>query len=348
MLAGLSAILGFLMTWLGMPAALLLAPMAAGIVIASGGAKVQVPRAAYALAQGIIGCMIAKMLPLSLAIPGGIAGQWPIFVAGVVSVIAASGFLGWLMTRMRVLPGTTLVWGLSPGAATVMTLMAESHGADAQLVAFMQYLRVILVAAIASVVARVFGAGGHQATHAVTWFPALHWSPLAGTLLLAALGALAAHYWRLRAGALLLPLVAGILLTHQGLMTIELPRWLLAASYACLGWTIGSRFTPPLLLHAARELPRIFACTLALIALCGLLAILLVAAGIDPMTAYLATSPGGADSVAIIAASTKVDVPFVMTMQSARFVAVLILGPALAKFVARQADPDPILSNLKG
>ena len=42
-------------------------------------------------------------------------------------------------------------------------------------------------------------------------------------------------------------------------------------------------------------------------------------AHVDALTAYLATSPGGADSVAIIAASTKVDMPFIMAMQMARF-----------------------------
>ena len=37
------------------------------------------------------------------------------------------------------LPGTTALWGTSPGAASVMTIMAESYGADMRLVAFMQY-----------------------------------------------------------------------------------------------------------------------------------------------------------------------------------------------------------------
>ena len=58
-------------------------------------------------------------------------------------------------------------------------------------------------------------------------------------------------------------------------------------------------------------------------------------AGLDPLTAYLATSPGGADTVAIIAASTPVDVPFVMAMQTGRFLLVLALGPSLARLVAR-------------
>ena len=51
-------------------------------------------------------------------------------------------------------------------------------------------------------------------------------------------------------------MVAGIVLTHMGWMSIELPAWLLAASYALVGWNIGLRFTRPLLLHAARALPR--------------------------------------------------------------------------------------------
>lgn len=57
-------------------------------------------------------------------------------------------------------------------------------------------------------------------------------------------------------------------------------------------------------------------------------------AGVDPLTAYLATSPGGADSVAIIAANTKVDMPFVMAMQSGRFIVVMLIGPALARYIA--------------
>jgi uncharacterized protein len=128
--------------------------------------------------------------------------------------------------------------------------------------------------------------------------------------------------------------VLGIVLTHFGLMTIELPEWLLAGSYALVGWNIGLRFTRPLLIHAARALPRVLGGALALIAMCGVVAaFLVVAAGVDPLTAYLATSPGGADSVAIIAASSNVDVSFVMAMQTVRLIAVLFLGPSITKFI---------------
>jgi len=139
----------------------------------------------------------------------------------------------------------------------------------------------------------------------------------------------------MRSGAFLVPLAAGVLLSHLGWIVIELPPWLLVLSYAVIGWCIGLRFTRPLLTHAARAFPRVLACTVALIALCGLLAgVLVIAAGVDPLTAYLATSPGGVDSVAIIAASSPVDVPFVMAMQTCRLVAVLFLAPVIARFVA--------------
>ena len=57
-------------------------------------------------------------------------------------------------------------------------------------------------------------------------------------------------------------------------------------------------------------------------------------AGIDPLTAYLATSPGGVDSAAIIAASSKVDMSFVMAMQSVRLLIVIFIGPALSRWIA--------------
>ncbi|MCG5475086.1 MAG: AbrB family transcriptional regulator, partial [Sinorhizobium fredii] len=57
-------------------------------------------------------------------------------------------------------------------------------------------------------------------------------------------------------------------------------------------------------------------------------------AGIDPLTAYLATSPGGLDSIAVIAASSDVDLPFVMALQTARLLIITLIGPVLARFVA--------------
>ena len=200
-----------------------------------------------------------------------------------------------------------------------------------RLVAFMQYLRVACCAVVATAVAGAFGVA-RGTPHPVAWFAPIPFPPLAETLTLAIGGAWLAVKLKLPGGALLLPMALGMAVKLTGMAPIALPPWLLALSYAFAGWGIGMRFTSGVVRHAANVFPRVLAMILTLIAICGGVAgLLVVFAGIDPMTAYLATSPGGADSVAIISVSTKVDVPFVMAMQIARFLAVLFLGPLLAR-----------------
>ena len=88
-------------------------------------------------------------------------------------------------------------------------------------------------------------------------------------------------------------------------------------------------------LHARRALLPTVLSIVALLCFSGLLAAALVfLLGVDPPTAYLATSPGSLDSVAVIAASANVDIAFVMTLQTARLILVTFIGPWLARFVA--------------
>jgi membrane AbrB-like protein len=100
---------------------------------------------------------------------------------------------------------------------------------------------------------------------------------------------------------------------------------------------VGLGFTRAILKHARRALPQVLLAIFILIAVSGGLALILVrAAGIDPLTAYLATSPGGMDTVAIIAASSTADLSFVMALQTVRFAIVLFAGPPLARFIAQR------------
>ncbi len=317
-------------------AALLLGPIAAAILFAVRGTAIRVPPVAFVFAQAIVGCMIARTIPT--AILGEIGRSWPLFLASVGSVVAASAVLGWAMARLRLLPGTTAVWGSFPGAATAMVLMAESFGADVRLVALMQYLRVLMVGVVATTVTRLWVPVHADAPlHLIPVSAPIDPAALAGTLVLAVGGAWVALKARIPAGPFLLPMFVGMALQDTGLMRIELPWWLLAACYAIVGWSIGLRFTREIVRHAASLLPRVLAGIAALIAICGLFACVLAKlAHVDALTAYLATSPGGADTVAIIASSSPVDVPFVMAMQSARFILVAFCGPLIARFVARR------------
>ena len=316
-------------------AAALLGPIAAAIVLAARDRVVRVPALPFVFAQAIVGCMIARTIPT--AILGEIGKAWPLFVVSVGSVIAVAALLGWALARWKLLPGTTAVWGSFPGAATAMVLMAEAFGADVRLVALMQYLRVLMVGVVATSVARWWVPVPSAAPPLLPPLEPVDLAGLAETLALAAAGLFIALRLRIAAGALLVPMFAGIALQGAGWIRIELPWPLLFACYALIGWSIGLRFTRDIIGHAAALLPRVVASIAALIVACGGLAFLLARfAHVDALTAYLATSPGGADTVAIIASASPVDVPFVMAMQSARFLVVAFFGPAIARFIARR------------
>jgi uncharacterized protein len=323
--------------WIHLPAALLLGALAAAIMLAAAGKTVSISSAAFVGAQAVIGCMIARAFQVPMLLE--ILRDWPLFLAAVAAVLAVSCLLSWILMRWRVLPGTTAIWGSFPGAAMVMTLMAEAHGEDVRLVAFMQYLRVVFVAIVASMVSRIWLGSAGTVAHMV-WFPPMAWQPFMATVAVAAVGAWLGPKLRIPAGALLLPMILAAVLQDLKLLTIELPPWFLALSYAMIGWTIGLKFTRDILIHVAQALPRVSASIMTLIAICGLIGYVLArVANVDPLTAYLATSPGGADSVAIIAAGSNVNMPFVMAMQTGRFLLLLLVGPTLARFMARRATP---------
>ena len=318
---------------LHMPASVLLGCMLAGMWMGFREIRLVLPGHAFAFAQGVVGCLIAKSLQWPML--ERLAGDWPFFLSITVSILAASAVLGWLLMRMKILPGSTAVWGLAPGAASAMVVMSEDFGADMRLVAFMQYLRVVVVTALASLVAHI---GNH---HAGAPVPDTQWLELRSawdggiTLLVVLAGVGVAHRFRLPGGAMLLPLLGAIALQALGLFHIELSPLLLGLAYALLGWSIGLRFDQASLRYAWKVLPVVLAAIFALIAVGALHAAALYRfAGFDPLTAYLSTSPGGADSVAVIAATSAVDAGFVMAMQMARFVMVLVFGPVLSKLVA--------------
>ena len=133
------------------PASLLVGPMVIGIIMGTNGATIAPPKPLYLGAQAVLGPMIGGSM--TLGILTSFAQDWPLIIGVTTMTLLASSFLGWILCVRQVLPGTAGIWGSSPGAASAMVIMAEAFGADARLVAFMQYVRVVIVVAAASSVA---------------------------------------------------------------------------------------------------------------------------------------------------------------------------------------------------
>lgn len=317
------------------PASSLLGAMFAAIAVAVRVDGMRVPEPLFLFGQGVIGIMIGLRMPRGFL--AELQRSWPLFVGGVVWAILASAFLGWLLTKWKVFPGTTAIWGLSPGAASTMTIMSESYGGDIRLVAFMQYLRVVSVVLVTSIVARFWVGVSAAPPAAKEWLIMPDWPRFLLALAVIAASLWAARRFRIPAGSVMAPMIVGILINYSEVVRLDTPPWLLSIGSTLLGWSIGLRFNRPTLRQMAKSFPRVIFAILTLIFVCGVFAAFMAAyAGIDPLTAYLAASPGGIDSVAIIAAASNVDISFVLAMHSARFILVVMTGPFLARQIVKR------------
>ncbi len=220
-----------------------------------------------------------------------------------------------------------------------MVAMAGEFGADVRLVAFMQYLRVLMVTASAAFVARLsLGDEAAENSAMLVWFPTLDWRFLA-TLGVAFGSAWLGRRLRIPSGALLGPMIIGSMLHASGTLQLQTPEWLLALAYAFIGWSVGLCFTRPIFLLAIRTLPHMMASIVGLMLLCGGMAWMVTKMmPVDMLTAFLATSPGGLDSIAIIAAGSRVDMAFVIAMQTLRLFSTLLFSPILSRFISRRVE----------
>ncbi|MBN2752444.1 MAG: AbrB family transcriptional regulator, partial [Rhodospirillaceae bacterium] len=180
--------------------------------------------------------------------------------------------------------------------------------------------------------------------HAVAnaWFAMPDMVAFAATIALIASGQLLGRLLHVPSGALLIPLVIGAALRGFGLITVELPPPVLLIAFTAIGWVVGLRFTREILKTVAAKLPHMLASIIVLMGFCtGIAYLLTQILDVDMLTAYLATSPGGADSIAIIAASIHVDLGFVLAFQTVRLIVVIVVGPIMARRIAKAMGHKP-------
>ena len=218
-----------------------------------------------------------------------------------------------------------------------MTVMSESFGGDIRLVALMQYLRVAFCAFSVTFVGRYLGGdAAHQLSPHFDLFSLGSTHDFLWTMAIVFLSFALVQLLNKPSLAFVTTMVIGMSMKMLGLTQISLPGFIIAIAYTIIGWNIGLKFTRTILVHTIKLLPILILSILALLTINAAFGLVIANwAETDYLTAFLATSPGGADSVSIIAASTPVDVGFVVSMQVIRFFLVLFLSPILAKLFTR-------------
>jgi uncharacterized protein len=338
-----AALAGLLAQGAGLPAGWLVGPMLVAVVSAlAWPGHPTVPRwgrlASLAVVGGVLGATFRpSVLPL-------IAANWLPVCLVVGGTLLLSLAAGMLLARIARLDRRTAALGTLPGAASGMLAMSGPLGADPRLVAVMQYTRVVVVVFSAALVSRLglvpgsaptdVSAQGLQAP--ASGGPALvqgAWLAYALTALVAALGAWAGTRLRLPAGALMGPLVLGVGLEELGVAHLAWPPGVPQAAFLVLGLWVGLLFDRASIKTAGRLFPVVLASAAGLVVACAGLGWSLTAlTDIDGLTAYLATTPGGIDSVAIMALGSGADAPLVLAVQTLRLFAVVLAGALLGRW----------------
>ncbi|MFJ4345506.1 AbrB family transcriptional regulator [Pseudomonas sp. NPDC089401] len=325
---------GQLLHALGVPAGLFLGPMLVAIAFGVSGAQLRLHRQVFRFGQGCVGLLVAHSVTWGVLV--AMAQSWQLMLVATFITVLLSAVVGLGTVRFGGIPGSTAAWGTAPGAASAMVSMAEENGADARVVATMQYVRVVCVVMIGSLVSHLLGAtpGSGAAASAPAVSQAPHLLNVLLSLAVVLVGIVVGN--RLPAGALLTPLMLGGALQLAGLLTITLPEPLLACAYGAIGCYIGLRFDRQTVCYVWKRLPTMIAGAVALIALCAACAYGLARAmGSDFLSMYLATSPGGLDAMAIIAVETHADVGLVLAMQTLRLFGVILTGAFCARQIIR-------------
>ncbi|MGB7568457.1 MAG: AbrB family transcriptional regulator [Chitinivibrionales bacterium] len=286
-------------------------------------------------AQAIIGTMLG--ISIRPDVFPHLLPHLPEIIGVIVFTIAISLTAGMILPRISSLSRETAAMGSLPGGASAMIALSIGTKADTGIVALMQYLRLVLVVLTASLVARFLA---HHAPAASGFFPGQSsasphaWYDYALMPIVIVGGVWGGRLIRLPTANLLGPMFIGLVISVFHLFRPVLPMWVPPFAYIIMGFYVGLLFDRQSLVKAGRLLPLLIINALVLIALCacaGLAFSWLI--GAAPLSGYLATSPGGGDTISIIAFGCGADVSLIFSVQIFRAVVILFTGPYLARAI---------------
>ncbi|MDX6722134.1 MAG: uncharacterized protein QOD73_538 [Solirubrobacteraceae bacterium] len=336
-IAAATIVLSVAATAVGVPSAALFAALLVGIAYAlvfGGTHPLTPPKPVLTFGQAVIGVALGAQLTTGTL--RAVAGDWLPITVITVATLLISLAAGLLLSRATGLDRPTALLGLIAGGASGIVAMSDELGADARLVAFMQYLRVLIVVVTAPLIATVlFGAGGN-ALAPPAGSPGLL-ADLAFTAGCGVAGVLLAHRLPITAGTLLLPLVLAAGLSVSGLAGgAHVPDRVQDLGFAAIGLQVGLRFTVATIRQAGRLLPAVVAAIAGMIVACGGLALLvLFVTDVSFSDAYLATTPGGLYAVLAVAIGGGGNVGFVLAVQALRLFAMILAAPPLVRLITR-------------
>ncbi|MDO8210523.1 AbrB family transcriptional regulator [Conexibacter sp. CPCC 206217] len=338
-LAAVVAAVAWALDRIGLPSATLFGALLVGLAVAlrAPGRFDVAPRVAHA-AQGATGVVLGSYLQSSSL--EALAHDWlPVALVSAATLVL-SLVAGHVMARTTDVDEPTAALGMVAGGASGIVAMANELGADDRIVAFMQYVRVLLIVLTTPLIVALFFGDHHAAAATAQTSGPFLGAPLDWlmTLGIAVAGVALGQLVRLPVATLMGPLLlASVLALTLPSGTVEVPPLLREAAFAMIGLQVGLRFTVEMVRRLGRLLmPVLVSVMLLCIACFGLAAALAATTGATLLDAYLATTPGGLYAVLVAAVGTGADTTFVVAVQTLRLLVMIVLAPFAVRLLLRR------------
>jgi len=317
--APLSVALGLLFSFLGVPAAWILAGiLGAGSVALVTEEDLPVNEHLFTFARGTVGVFAALPLvgmnPLPYLLPGVVAG----------AVVIGMGFVGGLILANHGVSRETGVLSLLPGWASLMPAIARDVGADIRYVSLSQYLRLLIVSLTLPLVASQFTSVTRTELDPYWWMWLLVPALIVG-------GVFAGKLLKFPNPSVFGPMALTVLVGVLVDVTIVPPRLLSIVGFLAIGWMCGGGLNVPALRRFSRLLPATLAYIAGLMLACAGMGWLMAKwLGLSFYEGYLATSPGALETVLVLATS-----PAVVALQVIRLIMVILFAGWLPRILKR-------------
>ena len=330
-----TGVLGFGFDRVGLPSSYLFAALLVGLAAAlTLPGEIGIPPFVFRAAQAVTGVVLgAQVRSSSLS---ALAHSWLPVTLVSVGTLVISLAAGKVLARVTFVDAPTGALGMVAGGASGIVAMADELGADDRLVAFMQYLRVLVVVLLTPLLIPIFFPGHHGGSvpGQSTLGDAKGWLLTIGV---AAAGWLLASRVRFPAGTLLAPMVlAAVVVLAVPNAEFNVPTLLQQVAFAGIGLQVGLRFTMETVRSLGGLLLPVLASIIGLIVACFGLAILLDhTANVSLLDAYLATTPGGLFAVVAVAFGAGANTTFILGVQALRILVMVLLAPVAVRWLTR-------------
>jgi membrane AbrB-like protein len=328
---------GWLAGRAGLPSGYLFVALLVGLtyaLVAPG--RFSLPPFGFPVGQAVTGVTLGTFLHSSTLT--GLGSRWVAVVLVSAATLVVTIAAGLVLARIGDIDRPTASLGMVAGGASGIVAMADELGADDRLVAFMQYLRVLLVTLLTPVLVSLLfhahGGGGARGSGPVL-------GTLGGwafTIGASVAGAFIGTRIRLPAPALLGPLLLTAALTLAGVTdNVTVPPLAREVAFSLIGLQIGLGFNRDTIRRISRLLAPVMASILALLIACFALAwVLKLTGNVSLLDAYLATTPGGLYAVLPIAFGAGANTTFVLAVQGLRLFAMVLAAPLVVRWLVRR------------